>query len=206
MVPIGITPRPPAPGGLTAQDIRKRVHGRQIVFALGRMIYYKGFEVLIEAARSLPEDCVVLIGGEGPLLAQHQARIEAAGLQHKVQLLGRISEADLPAYYEACDVFCLPSVARSEAYGVCMVEAMAAGKPVVATAIPGSGVPWVNVHGETGVNVRVGSREELAAGLAALLADRAWRERMGRAARERHVTSLTAESMVSGVWRVYDRR
>ena len=203
VVPIGISPRKLTPGALTPQDIRRRVQGRRIVFALGRMIYYKGFEVLVDAAHSLPDDCVVLIGGDGPLHAQHQARVNAAGLQHKVRLLGTIPEADLAAYYEACDVFCLPSVARSEAYGVCVLEAMAVGKPVVTSSIEGSGVSWVNEHGKTGLQFPVGDSAALASAIRRLLADDQLRVRMGRAAADRYRQELTAQQMVRRFMDVY---
>lgn len=203
VIPIGISPLPAASAALSAAEIRHRVGGRRIVFALGRMIPYKGFDVLIDAAASLPPGCIVLLGGDGPLFEVHRRRIAAAGLSERVQMLGHVPPEHLPSYYEACDVFCLPSVVRSEAFGVCMVEAMAAGKPVVATDIAGSGVPWVNVHGSTGLIVPPGDTAALAEALRTLLEEPARARIMGEAARLRYREVLTAEAMVRSVVEMY---
>ena len=66
---------------------------------------------------------------------------------------GHINDHELASHFEACDIFCMSSTVRAEAYGVAMLEAMMMGKPAVASDIAGSGVPWVNRHGETGLNV-----------------------------------------------------
>lgn len=85
---------------------------------------YKGYRYLIEAARYLTDDYVVLIGGSGPLMCELQAEIETRGVEDKVRLLGRIPDGELPAYYGACDVFCLSSVQKTEAFGIVQIEAM----------------------------------------------------------------------------------
>ena len=78
-------------------------------------------------------------------------------LRGKVKLLGHVSDEELPSYYGACDVFCLSSVQKTEAFGIVQIEAMSCGKPVVATKIPHSGVSWVNAHEESGINVVPGN-------------------------------------------------
>ena len=205
VTPIGITDRAAQVDPALRDRIRQAHAGRRIVFALGRMVYYKGFEVLIEAAAALPNDCVVLIGGEGDLRAAKQALIEARGLQDKVHLLGHIAPAELPSHYAACDVFCMPSTVRAEAYGVSMVEAMVMGKPIVATDIPASGVPWVNHHGVTGFNVPPRNPLALARRLRQLLRDTALRERLGAGARQRYQQQFTAELMTQRIQALYHR-
>ena len=157
------------------------------------MTYYTGFEVLIEASAGLPKDCVVLMGGAGEYFLRCQQLIMARGLQDKVHLLGHISSEQLPGYYEACDIFCMPSTARSEAYGIAMVEAMMRGKPVVASDIAGSGMPWVNTG--TGFNVPVGHALALSETLRLLLDDAALRARLGAASRSRYLQEFGAELM-----------
>jgi rhamnosyl/mannosyltransferase len=98
---------------------------------------------------------------------------------------------------------CLPSVARSEAYGLVQLEAHASGTPVVSTDLP-TGVPWVNVHGETGLVVPVGDAAALGGALAMLLTDRALRARMGARARERALADFGIERMVERTLAVYD--
>ena len=205
VIPIGISDNRGLDFGPRTQALREQFAGRKIVFALGRMTYYKGFEVLIEAAGRLPEDAVVIIGGDGPEMTRHRESVERLGLQDKVLLPGHINDGDLPSYYEACDIFCMSSTVRSEAYGVTMVEAMVMGKPVVATDIVGSGVPWVNVHGVTGFNTTVSDPASLAETLNMLLADPNLRRRMGMAARARYLREFNADVMAQRTVALYER-
>jgi glycosyltransferase involved in cell wall biosynthesis len=205
VIPIGISDNRPVACSVRAEALRRRFGHRRIVFALGRMTYYKGFDVLIDAASRLSDDCVVLIGGEGELLAEYRERIEARGLSNKVHLLGHVRGADLPSHVEACDVFCMPSTVRAEAYGVAMVEAMVMGKPIVATDIAGSGVPWVNVHGRTGLNVPVRDPDALADALQQMLASVDLRRRMGAASRRRYEEEFRAVLMTRRTRELYSR-
>ena len=96
-LPIGVEPMRPQAERVAA--IRKKYPRKKIIFSLGRLVAYKGYEYLIEAARFLDDDYVLLIGGTGPLKAELDEKIKMLGLEGKVVLLGRVSEEDLPAYY-----------------------------------------------------------------------------------------------------------
>jgi rhamnosyl/mannosyltransferase len=205
VIPIGISDNHTDACSHKAREIRQRFRDRRIVFSLGRMTYYKGFDVLIEAANSLPDDAVVLIGGDGELLEHYKAMVLARGLPGKVHLLGHIRDDELPSYFGACDIFCLSSTARSEAYGVAMLEAMVMGKPIVASDIDGSGVPWVNLDGRTGLNVPVGQPQALAQALTRLLDDVSLRSAFGAAARQRYLEDFSAELMTRRTVDLYDR-
>lgn len=205
VVPIGISDNQVAVCSDTAAALRQRFRRRRIVFSLGRMTYYKGFDVLIDAAAALPDDCVVLIGGDGELFEHYRTMVVGRGLAGKVHLLGHINDHELASHFEACDVFCMPSTVRAEAYGVAMVEAMVMGKPIVATDIAGSGVPWVNVDGVTGYNVPVRQPAALASALTRLLDDAPLRERMGAAARARYLQEFNAELMTHRTIELYRR-
>ena len=204
VIPIGISDNRQLASSDKVAEIHKRFGGRRIVFSLGRMTYYKGFEVLIRAAASLPDDCIVLIGGDGELLPHYRTMVSELGLNAKVRLLGHINDGDLPSYYEACDVFCMTSTVRAEAYGVTLVEAMVMGKPIVATDIVGSGVPWVNVHGVTGYNMPVGQPEPLAEALRGLLDNAGLRQSLGQAGRQRYQNEFNAQSMTRKTLDMYD--
>ena len=205
VIPIGISDNRGAACSVQAGELRRRFRGRHIVFALGRMTYYKGFEVLIDAAAALPDDCAVLIGGEGELLDHYRTLVARRGLAGKVHLLGHINDNDLASHFEACDVFCMSSTLRAEAYGVAMLEAMVMGKPIVATDIAGSGVPWVNQHGVTGLNVPAGDAQALAGALLGLLADDAARARLGQGARDRYERDFQAARMTEQTLALYGR-
>lgn len=206
-VPLGIKPDrrhiEPAELARARERIQNRHQQHPIVFSIGRMAAYKGFEHLIDAARHLPEDVHVVIGGAGELLETHRQRIERMGLSHRVFMPGRLDDADAKAYLGRACAFCLPSTNRAEAFGMVLLEAMEASCPIVATDIPGSGVPWVNAHGTTGWNVRPCDPRALAEALNRLLADPAEAERMGHSGRARLLERFTAACMVKDTLAVY---
>lgn len=168
-LPIGVDRMIPAAEAV--REIENRYAGKKIVFSLGRLVPYKGYRYLVGAARYLDDSYVVLIGGTGELKEELQAEIDGLGLQQRVKLLGHISDSDLPAYYGACKVFCLSSVQKTEAFAIVQIEAMSCGKPVVATDIPQSGVPWVNANGVSGINVEPENAEALADAIRAVVDD-----------------------------------
>jgi len=153
------------------QDLKDKYQNKKIIFTLGRLIYYKGFEYLVEAAKHLDDSYVILIGGKGELKEQLESKIKQYQLEDRVELLGRVEDEDLGNYFQACDIFCLPSIAKSEAFGVVQIEAMSFGKPIVATNIKGSGVDWVNEDGVSGLNVPIKDPKALANACKSILAD-----------------------------------
>lgn len=205
VMPLGITPLAAPELANKSESIKKRFGGRKIVFSLGRMTYYKGFDVLIDAARTLADDAVIVVGGGGELLQSYRARVAAESLKNRIEFVGRIPDEDIASYFEAATVFCLTSIVRAEAYGVVLLEAMAMGKPIVTTNIPGSGVPWVNQHEVTGLNVPVGDGAATAAALNRILADGELAARFGKAGELRFRSELTADLMVSRTLDLYRR-
>ena len=185
--------------------VRQRHDGRRIVFALGRMTYYKGWEQLVQAARDLPDDVVIVVGGGGPALARYRALPEAAGVAHKLVFAGPLSAADVEAHFAAAELFCMASTVRAEAYGVAVLEAMARGLAVVATDIPGSGLGWLHQHEVTGLQVPVRDAAALAAAIRRLLDDDALRTRCGQAGRARWAAHFTAETMADQTVALYRR-
>jgi glycosyltransferase involved in cell wall biosynthesis len=180
------------PGPLTGAVVTPALDGTPMILAVGRLVPYKGFDVLIAAARFLPAACRVVIVGGGERRAELEAQIRERQVADRVVLAGRLGDEALRALFRSAAIFCLPSVSRAEAFGVVLLEAMANGLPIVASDIAGSGVPWVNQHGVTGLNVPIGDAEALAAALTRLLADGARRAQMGRESRRRFETEFTA--------------
>ena len=111
------------------------------VLAVGRLTYYKGFEFLIRAAQAVENISVQIVGG-GDLEESLKREIALRRVGHRVFLRGEVSDAALRSMLSTCDCLCLPSVERTEAFGLVLLEAMRYGKALVASDIPGSGVGW----------------------------------------------------------------
>jgi rhamnosyl/mannosyltransferase len=199
-VPFGVDVPPFARRHPMAAEIRAR-YPEALVFALGRHVYYKGFEYLIDAMEATP-GARLLLGGTGPLSDSLRQRAAAGRAADRITFLGRIPDADLPAYYQACDVFCMPSVERSEAFGIVQIEAMAAGKPVVCCEL-GNGVTYVNRHGATGLVVPPRDAPALAGALRTLIDDRALCARLGAQGRARVDAEFSMEALRRGTLLVY---
>ena len=202
-LPIGVRERAPDPS-LVAM-IRNQYPGKKIVYSMGRLVAYKGYEYLIEAAMVLPDDYVILIGGSGPLKAKLQSMVRKYQLQQKVFILGFIPREVESAYYGACDVFCLSSVMKTEAYAIVQVEAMSCGRPIVATKIPGSGVSWVNEHGVSGLNVTPGVPEEIADAIQKICENPYVYEKYSMGALYRYHRLFTLDAMTDGLVKHYEK-
>jgi len=177
------------------------VEGPRMLF-VGRLVYYKGLEVLLDAMTRAPGSLVIV--GEGPLEGALRRVVAEKRLGDRVLFAGHVADADLPAYYHATDLLVLPSIARTEAFGVVQIEAMASGRPVVSTRLP-TGVPWVNQDGVSGIVVPPRDSEALAAALTRLVTDDVARRRLGMGARRRAQAVFTRERMVESFRDVIER-
>ena len=186
-------------------EIKRRYDGKKIVLCIGRLTSYKGHKYLVDAAKQLDEDTVVLVGGVGELEEDIKSQIKSNKLEEKVQMIGRIPQDKIYAYYKAADVFCLPSITKAEAFGVVLVEALAMGTPIVTCDIEGSGVPWVNENGVTGYNVPVCNSDELASAINKILNDDDLRKKMSENCVKRFERLFTRGDMVKKVYEAYLR-
>ena len=202
-VPIGIAESGEHVADEEIAAVRAKYGASRLVFTLGRLVSYKGFEYLVRSAASLSPDTRVLIGGEGPLEGDLERLIRDRGVEDRVVLLGRLTDRDVELHMRACDVFCLPSVQKSEAFGIVQIEAMRAGRPVVSTRIAGSGIDWVNEDGVSGFTVEARQPEALASALNRLLQDPALTQTMGGQARRRYEAMFTARRMAEQVRAAY---
>jgi glycosyltransferase involved in cell wall biosynthesis len=154
--------------------------GRPRLVTVGRLKAPKDFATLVRAFAALPSNSFeALIVGDGPERPVVEAEVERLGLGRAVRLLGE--RQDVPALLAGSDVFVLSSA--SEGLPLSVEEAMAAGLPVVASAV--GGVPEVVVEGETGFLVPPGDVDRLTVALGRLLADPSLRRRMGASGRAR---------------------
>ncbi len=199
VVPLGIDTAPFAETDTAAVAALHARYGDPFVLFAGVHRYYKGLHVLLEAAAAI--DAPVVIAGDGP----ERARLEelARRVHAPVTFAGRLSEAALVAHYQAAAVFAFPSVARSEAFGLTILEAHAAGTPVVATRL-GTGVEYANEDGRTGLNVAPGDPGALAGAVNALLADAARRAEMGAYARARVARAFDGARIARAEFEAYE--
>lgn len=202
-VPIGIGEAAHAIGEDKVRELRARHTGRALVFALGRLVPYKGFEYLVRSAPALSTGGLILIAGVGPLQRDLESLIAELGVQDRVRLLGAITGREVELYMRACDVFCLPSVQRSEAFGIVQIEAMRAGRPVVSTRLHGSGIDWVNQDGVTGFTVEPRNPDALAQALNRVLEDAERARTLGTNGRRRYEELFTARKMAQQVRAMY---
>ncbi|MBK8638459.1 MAG: glycosyltransferase [Chromatiaceae bacterium] len=182
VIPLGLNPaRLPEPDraslDLAAQDWG---HAGLRILVIGRLTYYKGHEILIRAAARLTDIRVLIVGG-----GEHQDRlirlVHELGLGDRVSLLGHQTAAQVTALLASCDIYCLPSLERTEAFGLVLLEAMRFARPVVVSDIPGSGAPWLVRQAGNGCLVSPGDAVALAEALAALQADALKRQDLGEA-------------------------
>lgn len=187
------------------EKIRKKYPNKKIIFGMGRLAEYKGFDYLIDAMKELPDEYVCLIGGKGPLHDQLEKHIQDLGLEKRVKLLGFLDDEHVSAYHDASMLFCMPSINNGESFGIVQTEAMAHGRPVVTTKVPMSGVSWVNADGKTGINVPVKDSQALAEAILKIGSDDALREKFGKNGRERFLSLFEKNVMVKSVLNVYKR-
>jgi rhamnosyl/mannosyltransferase len=196
VIPLGIDPERFRTRG---SRFRSSADEERTVLFVGRLTYYKGVKYLVDAAGEI--DGKVLIAGDGPRrnsLEQRAERIPDAD----IEFLGYVPDEDLAEYYRAADVFVLPSIEPSEAFGIVQLEAMAAGTPVVNTDLE-SGVPWVSQHGETGLTVPPRDPSALSKAVNRLLSNRALASDCSQAARRRVAQKFTVDGTVEAYEELY---
>ena len=171
------------------------------VLFVGRLVPYKGLGVLLDAIAKVQSDIDLRIIGIGPQEPELKAQAHCLGIAERVKFMGRIGEDQLQDLLKGATVFCLPSINRLEAFGVVLLEAMRAGRAIISTNIPGSGVAWVN---STGINVPVGDPQALAEALDRLLADPKETARLGKLARSRFKRTFSREMMTDRFLSLYE--
>ncbi|MEJ5349702.1 MAG: glycosyltransferase [Desulfosoma sp.] len=173
VVPLGIDPeRLPSLDRLPI-DRAQSLWGPQRllrVLSIGRLSYYKGHEVLVRAVARVP-GCRVIIAGTGERRSVLEQLIASLGLKQRVTLAGFLADEDLWALLATADVLCLPSLEKTEAFGVVLLEALRYGVPVVASDLPESGVGWVVRSASSGFLVPAGNVEALGGILLTLCRD-----------------------------------
>ena len=173
------------------------------LLAVGRLSHYKGFAVLLGALARIPAASLVLIG-KGEESDRLHAQVVRLGLSDRVSMVGELSDSDLLAAYATADAFVLPSLDRSEAFGLVLLEAMRAGVAVIASDIPGSGTGQVIVNESTGLLVKPGDVDALATALNRI-SDPALRASLADAGHRRWRDNFTLARSAQAVLAIYQR-
>lgn len=204
IVPLGLDARRyPEAGGEGRTWAESQWQGESFkILAIGRLTYYKGHETLIRAMAGVQGARLILVG-EGDRKKSLQRLIKALGVEDRVTLAGYMPDREVSALLETCDVLCLPSIERTEAFGLVLLEAMRFSKPVVASNIPGSGVGWVVRDNEAGLLVHPGDADALAAALNKMEAFPALRREMGEAGKKLFDSSFHIDPIAAHVASLY---
>lgn len=173
IIPLGLNPKRLIVSEKEDEEflkIKDKINNKKVILSIGRLVEYKGFEYLVEAGRYLEDDKIILIIGGGPLFDYLNEKIKNLNLENRVFLLGRVKNISI--FMKNCDLFCLPSITRNEAFGLVLVEALYFGKPLVTTNVEGSGMNYVNKDGITGLVVPPRDPKALAEAINKILSDR----------------------------------
>ena len=165
-----------------AKEIRKKNIDKIICLAVGRHTEYKGFKYLIQAAHLLGDKYQIYIIGKGE---ETERLKKEAGEDKKIHFLGQIDDNELKGYFTAMDIFCFPSITKNEAFGIALAEAMYYEKPAVTFNIPGSGVNYVSIDGETGIEIDNCDIEKYAGAIECLGENAELRKQYGKAGKQR---------------------
>ncbi len=201
VIPFGVDTSRFTESPISQQKIAeiKARHNKLIILCCGRLIYYKGVEYLVKAMQYVPNAHLILVG-KGPLLQTLESI--ASKCPNNVSFIPFLSEIDYVAMYQACDIFVLPSVENSEAFGIVQLEAMACGKPVITADLP-TGVTYVNQHGLTGLVVPKRNSQAIAEAINTLLTNQDMRLQLGENARLRVSKEFTVNGMVERTISLY---
>lgn len=202
IIPLGL-PRSNSKTSL----IRASEEQKLRILVVGRLSYYKGHRVLFDAIASLPEPvqrCIeVKVVGRGELFQELNHHLNRLGI-NCVQMLGGVSEQQLNDCYAWCDLLCLPSIERTEAFGLVILEAARQAKPALVTDVQGSGMGWVVQNDKTGWVVPSKSPSAIAEKLIKLCEQPKVCSDYGQAALKRFESNFSIESVAQQTLDLYE--
>ncbi|MDO4497038.1 MAG: glycosyltransferase [Bacteroidales bacterium] len=179
--------------------LKEKYQGKKIIFFCGRHIPYKGIDNLIKADTFIHGDCVILIGGSGPI----DDELKAIPCSERVYFLGRLPDDDLRQYLHAADIFAFPSNTKAEAFGIALAEAMYCHCAPVCFTIQGSGVNWVSIKEETGLEVPLNDVKAFASGIDKLINNNELLKKYSDAAHQRVTQYFTKKEAIEAMRKIY---
>ncbi len=201
IIPFGVDPKIEYRGEQYLKKTVPILKDKINLLFVGRLVYYKGCEVLLRAVGRVDKVELTMVGS-GELEDRLKEESAILGIQGRIHFRGNLNENELNKAFEDCDVFVLPSILKSEAFGLVQIEAMAYGKPVINTNLP-SGVPDVSIDHITGLTVPPDDVQALADAISWMADHEEERIKMGRKARERVEECFQMEDMLNKILAVY---
>ena len=180
----------------------KKKYGNFILF-VGRLSYYKGVDYLIEAMKEIKANLVII--GQGLMEKDLKLKIKNLRIKNKVFFLPHLEEKGLINFYKACSVFVLPSIFKSEAFGIVLIEAMACGTPIISTEL-GTGTSWINVNNKTGLVVPPKNSKALAQAIKKILENKELARKLSQNALKRAKEKFTQEKMLKSYENLYKEK
>lgn len=182
------------------KEIKNNYAGKKIIFTFGRHVPYKGLSYLIDAISDISSECVVVIAGRGPLTERLKEMSDVPNLF----FIGKLDDTELRRYLYASCIFAFPSITRNEAFGIALAEAMYCGLPAVTFTIPDSGVNWVCINKETGLESENSNSKALAGAINRLLENTGLRNTLSANASERVRKFFVIEAIQDDLIQIYD--
>ncbi len=183
------------------REIKRRFGYRPLMIFVGKLRYYKGLQFMVSAMRGISKGDLLIIG-DGPEREKLGRLVEEFKLEDRVHFLGELSDQEVIDHLFAADVFVMPSHLTSEAYGLSQIEAMACGLPVISCKLK-TGVPYVNLHGLTGLSVEPANDVALAEAANKLLNDDRLRFKLGETAMRRAHDEFSLYAMGTRLKKIY---
>lgn len=179
--------------------IQEKYGNKKIILSFGRHVPYKGLEFLIRAEPLITEDCVILVGGTGPLTEQ----LKAMTTSPRIHFIGRIPDQTLKYYLYAAYLFAFPSITKAEAFGLTLAQCMYCYTPPVTFIIPESGVNYVSLAGITGIEVENRNVQAFAGAINTLLANKKLHEKFAEAGHKRVLDKFVMDRIKSKLSSLY---
>lgn len=188
------------------EELKEKYAGKNVILFVGRLVPYKGLKFLINSMTEVAKkinNVKLLIIGDGILKYELKEYVVELGLNDWVEFIPGMANEKLPPYYSLSDIFILPSIYKSEAFGIVQLEAMACGKPVVSTNVFGSGISFANKNNVTGFIVEPENSSQLASTIIKMLENNKLRKFFGENAKIRVKKHFSKDVMVKSILGIY---
>lgn len=204
IIPLGLTNSPPM-ATRRSPFIRNARTGHTLpirLIAIGRLTYYKGHTILLEALKELPNAKLDIVG-TGTLQKHITQSVRENGLADRVTIHGNLSDTDLTDLLATKDLLCLTSVERTEAFGLVILEAARLGIPALVTDVPGSGMSWVVDDEHTGIVVPAANAKKLTKAIRDIERHRMWLKLAGVEAKRKFEREFSIQIVAGQIETLY---